>query len=97
MKMVLAIVTFIQVYLILISYINMSFLFSITENGKKLVKEEDGLRIILTVLKNSIALKNSEGASFLRNVAAGFLLNFLVDQESLHKKVRRKLLSVYYD
>ncbi|EFN75447.1 Rap1 GTPase-GDP dissociation stimulator 1-B [Harpegnathos saltator] len=56
------------------------------ENGKRLVKEEDGLKVILTVLKNGIALKNSEGASFLRNVAAGFLLNFLVDQESLHKK-----------
>ncbi|XP_032680958.1 rap1 GTPase-GDP dissociation stimulator 1-B [Odontomachus brunneus] len=56
------------------------------ENGKKLVREEDGLKVILKVLKVGIALKNSEGASFLRNVAAGFLLNFLVDQESLHKK-----------
>lgn len=59
-----------------------------TENGKKLVHEQDGLKIILTVLKESIALKNAEGASFLRNVAAGFLLNFLVDQEVLYEEVR---------
>lgn len=59
-----------------------------TENGKKLVREQDGLKIILTVLKESIALKKTEGASFLRNVAAGFLLNFLVDQEALHEEVR---------
>lgn len=70
-------------------------LFSTTENGKKLVREEDGLKVILTVLKNGVALKNSEGASFLRNVAAGFLLNFLVDQESLHKKVRKLHCFIY--
>lgn len=59
-----------------------------TETGKKLVREQDGLKIILTVLKESIALKNAEGVSFLRNVAAGFLLNFLVDQEVLYEEVR---------
>lgn len=64
-----------------------------TENGKKLVQEQDGLRVILTVLKKSIALKNAEGASFLRNVAAGSLLNFLVDQEALHEEVRNYIFS----
>jgi len=48
------------------------------------------LKVILIVLKKAVALKNAEGASFLRNVIAGFLLNFLVDQEALHKKVRNK-------
>lgn len=62
--------------------------------GKILVKEQNGLKIILTVLKKGIALKNSEGASFLRNVAAGFLLNFLVDQEDLHKKVKNRFLCI---
>ncbi|XP_012214693.1 GTPase-GDP dissociation stimulator vimar isoform X2 [Linepithema humile] len=56
------------------------------ESGKKLVREQDGLKVILIVLKKAVALKNAEGASFLRNVVAGFLLNFLVDQEALHKK-----------
>ncbi|RLU17626.1 hypothetical protein DMN91_009862 [Ooceraea biroi] len=56
------------------------------ENGKRLVREQDGLKVILAVLKRGIALKNAEGASFLRNVAAGVLLNFLVDQEALYKK-----------
>lgn len=75
----------------------MLLLFSATtENGKKLVREEDGLKVILKVLKVGIALKNSEGASFLRNVAAGFLLNFLVDQESLHKKVRKLYSACMY-
>ncbi|KMQ91075.1 rap1 gtpase-gdp dissociation stimulator 1-b [Lasius niger] len=60
------------------------------ENGKKLVQEQDGLRVILTVLKKSIALKNAEGASFLRNVAAGSLLNFLVDQEALHEEALKE-------
>ncbi|XP_050456937.1 GTPase-GDP dissociation stimulator vimar isoform X1 [Cataglyphis hispanica] len=60
------------------------------ENGKKLVREQDGLKIILTVLKESIALKNAEGASFLRNVTAGFLLNFLVDQEVLYEEALKE-------
>jgi len=56
------------------------------------VKEEDGLKVILKVLKESVALKKTEGAGFLRNVVAGFLLNFLVDQEAMHIKVRRQIL-----
>ncbi|XP_071645531.1 GTPase-GDP dissociation stimulator vimar [Temnothorax longispinosus] len=56
------------------------------EIGKKLVREQDGLKLILALLKKGIALKNVEGASFLRNVVAGFLLNFLVDQDMLYKK-----------
>jgi len=51
------------------------------------VREQDGLKVILTLLKKGIALGNVEGASFLRNVAAGFLLNFFVDQEMLYRKV----------
>lgn len=58
-----------------------------TENGKKLVREQDGLKVILTVLKKSIALKDAKGASFLRSVATGSLLNFLVDQEALYEEV----------
>lgn len=60
------------------------------ESGRKLVREQDGLKVILIVLKKAVALKNVESASFLRNVVVGFLLNFLVDQETLHKKVRNK-------
>lgn len=60
------------------------------ENGKKLVREQDGLKVILTVLKESIALKNAEGASFLRNVSAGSLLNFLIDQEALHEEALKE-------
>ena len=54
------------------------------ENGKKFVEDQNGLTSILAVLKKSVALENVEGAPFLRNVAAGFLLNFLIDRSSLH-------------
>lgn len=57
------------------------------ENGKKFIENRNGLILILTVLKKSVILKNEESVSFLRNVAAGFLLNFLIDQPSLHTKV----------
>ncbi|XP_043791777.1 rap1 GTPase-GDP dissociation stimulator 1-B [Apis laboriosa] len=56
------------------------------ENGKKFIENRNGLILILTVLKKSVILKNEESVSFLRNVAAGFLLNFLIDQPSLHTK-----------
>ncbi|KYM92543.1 Rap1 GTPase-GDP dissociation stimulator 1-B [Atta colombica] len=56
------------------------------EIGKNLVTEQDGLKVILALLKKGISLGNVEGASFLRNVAAGVLLNFLVDQEMLYRK-----------
>ena len=59
----------------------------VTETGKNLVTEQDGLKVILALLKKGISLGNVEGASFLRNVAAGVLLNFLVDQEMLYRKV----------
>lgn len=61
----------------------------VTAKGKSLVKEQDGLKVILAVLNKGLALDNVEGASFLRNVAAGFLLNFLVEQESLVKIYRK--------
>ncbi|XP_011694899.1 PREDICTED: rap1 GTPase-GDP dissociation stimulator 1 [Wasmannia auropunctata] len=57
-----------------------------SELGKNLIREQDGLKVILALLKKGIALGNVEGASFLRNVTAGFLLNFLVDQEALYRK-----------
>ncbi|XP_043524880.1 rap1 GTPase-GDP dissociation stimulator 1-B isoform X1 [Frieseomelitta varia] len=53
------------------------------ENGKKFVEDKNGLISILAVLEKSITLKDVEGVPFLRNVAAGLLLNFL-DQPSLH-------------
>ncbi|KYM97891.1 Rap1 GTPase-GDP dissociation stimulator 1-B [Cyphomyrmex costatus] len=56
------------------------------ETGKNLIREQDGLKVILALLKKGIASGNVKGASFLRNVAAGVLLNFLVDQEILYKK-----------
>ncbi|KAL0102265.1 hypothetical protein PUN28_018656 [Cardiocondyla obscurior] len=56
------------------------------EIGKNLVKEQDGLKMILALLRKGIALNKIKDASFLRNVAAGFLLNFLVDQNMLYKK-----------
>lgn len=60
------------------------------ESGKKLVREQDGLKVILTVLKKSVALKDTKGASFLRNVATGSLLNFLVDQETLYEEALKQ-------
>ncbi|XP_076622029.1 visceral mesodermal armadillo-repeats isoform X2 [Colletes latitarsis] len=56
------------------------------ENGKKFVEDKNGLISILAVLEKSVMLKNVEGAPFLRNVAAGLLLNFLIDRPSLHKE-----------
>lgn len=53
------------------------------ENGKNFVEDKNGLISILAVLEKSITLKDVEGAPFLRNVAAGLLLNFL-DRPSLH-------------
>lgn len=58
-----------------------------TESGKKLVWEQDGLKVILAVLKKSVALKDTKGANFLRTMATGSLLNFLVDQETLYEEV----------
>ncbi|CAD1480530.1 unnamed protein product, partial [Heterotrigona itama] len=59
------------------------------ENGKKFVEDKNGLISILAVLEKSIALKDVEGAPFLRNVAAGLLLNFL-DRPSLHIEALKK-------
>lgn len=59
----------------------------VAEIGKNLVRDQDGLKMILALLKKGVALDNVEGASFLRNVATGLLLNFLVDQDVLYKKV----------
>ncbi|KOC69210.1 Rap1 GTPase-GDP dissociation stimulator 1-B [Habropoda laboriosa] len=56
------------------------------ENGKKFVEDKNGLMSILGVLEKSVALKDVEGAPFLRNVAAGLLLNFLIDRPSLYSK-----------
>nr|XP_034184721.1 rap1 GTPase-GDP dissociation stimulator 1-B isoform X1 [Osmia lignaria] len=56
------------------------------ENGKKFVEDKNGLMSILAVLEKSVTLKNVEGAPFLRNVAVGLLLNFLIDRPSLHKE-----------
>ncbi|KAG7212796.1 hypothetical protein KM043_013054 [Ampulex compressa] len=57
------------------------------ESGKKLVTDKDGLKLILAVLKKAISLKNVEDTCFLRDVAAGFLLNFLVDRPQIYKEV----------
>ncbi|XP_033329911.1 visceral mesodermal armadillo-repeats [Megalopta genalis] len=54
------------------------------ENGKKFVEDQNGLKSILAVLEKSVTLNNVEGAPFLRNVAAGLLLNFLIDRSSVN-------------
>ncbi|KAK1123834.1 hypothetical protein K0M31_008524 [Melipona bicolor] len=59
------------------------------ENGKKFVEDKNGLISILAVLEKSITLKDVEGAPFLRNVAAGLLLNFL-DRPSLHMEALKQ-------
>ncbi|XP_012539505.1 rap1 GTPase-GDP dissociation stimulator 1 [Monomorium pharaonis] len=64
------------------------------EAGKNLVRERDGLKVILALLKKGTALKDIEGARFLRSVAAGFLLNFLVDQKTLYRKALEEGMSV---
>ncbi|KAG6804618.1 rap1 GTPase-GDP dissociation stimulator 1-B isoform X1 [Apis mellifera caucasica] len=65
------------------------------ENGKKFIENRNGLILILTVLKKSVTLKNEESLSFLRNVAAGLLLNFLIDQPSLHtKELQEKIVPI---
>ncbi|XP_003401822.1 rap1 GTPase-GDP dissociation stimulator 1-B [Bombus terrestris] len=60
------------------------------ENGKKFVEDKNGLISILAVLEKSIKLQNVEGAPFLRNVAAGLLLNFLIDRPSLHTEALKQ-------
>ncbi|XP_033319971.1 rap1 GTPase-GDP dissociation stimulator 1-B [Bombus bifarius] len=60
------------------------------ENGKKFVEDKNGLISILAVLEKSITLENVEGAPFLRNVAAGLLLNFLIDRPSLHTEALKQ-------
>ncbi|XP_063982044.1 rap1 GTPase-GDP dissociation stimulator 1 [Diachasmimorpha longicaudata] len=57
------------------------------EQGKKLVQENDGLRYIIRVLQRGVKLEDKERAALLRNVGAGFLLNYLDDQESLQKTI----------
>lgn len=42
-----------------------------------------------------ISLGDAEGAAGLRNVAAGFLLNFLINQTALQKKVDGYLYNFY--
>ncbi|XP_011305581.1 rap1 GTPase-GDP dissociation stimulator 1-B isoform X1 [Fopius arisanus] len=56
------------------------------EQGKKLVQKNNGLPYILGVLRRGVRLEDNERAKLLRNVAAGFLLNYLDDQEPLQKK-----------
>ncbi|XP_046412764.1 rap1 GTPase-GDP dissociation stimulator 1-B isoform X1 [Neodiprion fabricii] len=56
------------------------------DKGKMLVDEQNGLTYILTALKMGISLGDGDGAAGLRNVAAGFLLNFLINQTALQKK-----------
>ncbi|KOX74599.1 Rap1 GTPase-GDP dissociation stimulator 1-B [Melipona quadrifasciata] len=63
------------------------------ENGKKFVEEKSGLISILAVLEKSITLKDVEGAPFLRNVAAGLLLNFL-DRPSLHIEALKQVVPI---
>ncbi|XP_051160445.1 GTPase-GDP dissociation stimulator vimar [Leptopilina boulardi] len=58
--------------------------------GKALIREKEGLKHILKVVEKGIEFGDKEGADFLRNVAAGFLLNFLVDQNSIDKEVIKK-------
>ncbi|XP_011305582.1 rap1 GTPase-GDP dissociation stimulator 1-B isoform X2 [Fopius arisanus] len=57
-----------------------------TRTGKKLVQKNNGLPYILGVLRRGVRLEDNERAKLLRNVAAGFLLNYLDDQEPLQKK-----------
>lgn len=56
------------------------------KNGKIMVKEIDGLKRILLVLKKSVDMKDTEGSDMLRRIASGLLLNFLVDEESLQQQ-----------
>jgi len=58
----------------------------VTENGKNLVREQDGLKVILTILKKGIALDNVKGASYLWIEATQFLVNFLEGQKALCMK-----------
>jgi len=57
------------------------------ENGKNMVRQQDGLKVILTVLKKGIALDNVEGARFLLIAANHLLLVFLKCEEALCIKV----------
>lgn len=68
-------------------YLKPNFCSFFIDKGKTLVAEEDGLTYILTALKTGISLGGTDGAAGLRNVAAGFLLNFLINQTALQKKV----------
>ncbi|XP_074104665.1 visceral mesodermal armadillo-repeats [Cotesia typhae] len=54
--------------------------------GTKMVQDNDGLKYILKVLERAVSLGDAEGASFLRHVIVGFLLNFLVGQNTLQQE-----------
>ncbi|XP_076299329.1 visceral mesodermal armadillo-repeats [Lasioglossum baleicum] len=54
------------------------------ENGKKFIENQNGLKSILAVLEKSVTLNNVEGAPFLRKVAVGLLLNFLIVRSSVN-------------
>ncbi|XP_020299505.1 rap1 GTPase-GDP dissociation stimulator 1-B [Pseudomyrmex gracilis] len=65
-------------------------------SGNKLIADQGGAEIILTVLEKSVALKDTEGASFLREVATGLLLNFLVFYKEIHtnQSLLHKIITV---
>lgn len=62
---------------------NTAYIFFIV-SGNKLIADQDGAEIILTVLEKDIALKNTDSASFLLEMATGLLLNFLVFYKEIH-------------
>ncbi|KAK0182586.1 hypothetical protein PV327_000711 [Microctonus hyperodae] len=68
-------------------------------SASKMVKENDGLSLILSVLKKSVYMKDEEGAGFLRYVAAGFLLNSQTDQSEAidQKELEQNLIPIICD
>lgn len=62
-------------------------IYLISVSGIQLVQENDGLKYIFKALNRGVNLKDADGAEYLRNVAAGFLLNYLDDQKTLQEQV----------
>jgi hypothetical protein len=63
----------------------LEYIFS--DKGRKFVLDADCLPILLGILEQSVS-ETGEGGRTLRSVAAGFLLNLLIGQEDVQKKVR---------
>ncbi|XP_034249361.1 rap1 GTPase-GDP dissociation stimulator 1 [Thrips palmi] len=59
-----------------------------SERGQTCVLDAEGLEVLLSVLERAVLLaNNTPGASTLRSVIIGFLLNLTISQDVMHQKL----------